>query len=269
MKIRKMVSVIIAAFVLSSANPVYAAVNMISVKDSLGTTYSQQVESRLNAAPAIIQDNWNLYCQYIHIADTTYSSHVSYFSYTDGIFIDLIDDATRKQTNSSKKKYANLFHEIGHNIDYTMSDLFTDEKGDCISNTYVSSKYGYTLTDMLHREGKSYFKKIRKKTKSDKKAWSVIDSKLKSYSDTSSYELSDIWDGVSNGKAKAYCGHTIATNGKDYWKTHSVGCEAFANMYEATITNPNGVKLIKKYFPKSYEIFLEELNLKEKSYDEN
>jgi hypothetical protein len=67
--------------------------------------------------------------------------------------------------------------------------------------------------------------------------------------------------GISNGKAYAYCGHSIAADYPDYWDSTSVGCEAFADMYEASVVNKKGLKLIKKYFPKSYKIFLEELRL--------
>lgn len=32
-------------------------------------------------------------------------------------------------------------------------------------------------------------------------------------------------------------------------------------MYEASIVNKRGLKLIRKYFPRSYNIFIEELKL--------
>ena len=89
----------------------------------------------------------------------------------------------------------------------------------------------------------------------------MIRKELRKYPVSVSYELSDIWDGVSKGKAYAYCGHSMAADYPDYWDSTSIGCEAFADMYEASIVNKKGLKLIKKYFPKSYEIFLEELKL--------
>ena len=89
----------------------------------------------------------------------------------------------------------------------------------------------------------------------------MIRKELRKYPVSVSYELSDICDGVSKGKAYAYCGHSMAADYPDYWDSTSIGCEAFADMYEASIVNKKGLKLIKKYFPKSYEIFLEELKL--------
>ena len=259
---KRITGAIIAIVVLTfiNANPAYAAVDMTSVADKLGK-YNQQIEERLNAAPDAIQTNWDQYSDHIKISNIELTSKMAYYSYTNGIFINLEADATSSLKVQSKQKYADLFHEIGHNIGYTLSDLFTGEKGDCISNTYKSKKYHCTLNAMLQMEGQAYFEKVRKQTKSDKKAWKKIDSELKSYDMKDSYEVSDIWDGVSKGKAKAYCGHTIAANGKNYWNDHSVGCEAFANMYEATIVNKGGKRLIEIYFPKSYEIFTEELML--------
>lgn len=253
-------SMVIAASMLSAVEPAYAEVNMDFVTDSLGK-YSQPIESRLNAAPETIQNNWNLYADYIRISDAQLPSQTAYFSYTNGIFVNLEEDAKKNLNVQVAQKYSSLFHEIGHNIGYTLSDLFTEERGDCISNTYESKKYHCTLNAMLNLEGQSYFYKIRKKTKSDRKAWAYIDKELKSLDMYASYEVSDIWDEISKGKAKAYCGHTIAVDGEKYWDNCSVGCEAFANMYEASITNPKGMVLIKKYFPRSWEIFVEELNL--------
>lgn len=46
-------------------------------------------------------------------------------------------------------------------------------------------------------------------------------------------------------------------HGKSYWKTHDVCTEAFAEMFESLIANPDSLKVIKYYFPESFEIFLE------------
>ena len=62
----------------------------------------------------------------------------------------------------------------------------------------------------------------------------------------------DMFEGATKGAISTYCGH-----GASYWKSHNVGCEAFAEMFDATINNPKSLETIKKYFPKSYEIFIE------------
>ena len=68
-------------------------------------------------------------------------------------------------------------------------------------------------------------------------------------------DISDMFDGITNGKVWGYTQHSYST--KNYWKTHGVGSEAFAEMFDATINNSKSLKRIKDYFPKSYEIFEE------------
>ena len=251
---------IVSVLVCVNTSIVYADVDMSHVSGILGDTYTKPIQYRLNKSPDAIQTNWNTYSACIKLTDIKYPYHSAYYSTKDGIYIDLYDDANPDPDRSSKRKYANLFHEIGHNIGYYMGKAYSDTDDTCISSVYLSDIYGMTLEQMLRHESSTYFKKIRKSTKSNKKAWRLLDEELKYYAPSESYETSDIWDGLSNGKAKAYCGHTFSV--KDYWQDHSVGCEAFADMYEASVTNKSGVTLIKKYFPKSYNIFIEICNLK-------
>lgn len=117
---------------------------------------------------------------------------------------------------------------------------------------------------MLKYEGNRYIRKLSRKTKSRKKALKKLKKELRRYNAVYSNEVSDIWDGVSNGKAFAYGGHSLYWGKTSYWSTVSVGCEAFAEMYEASIVNKRGLKLIRKYFPRSYNIFIEELRLLDK-----
>ena len=258
-----MTTLMSCSIIISSTTNIYAAtLNMDSIRMQIGDKYANQMQNRLEKSSEIIQDNWNTYADDIKFCNIDYEKGLAVYSYYSGISIDMKTDATRSLETQSKMKYANTFHEIGHSIAYILNDTFTDVKCDSISDTYKSEKYGCTMNEMLKKEGNSYFKKIRKKTTSNKKAWHMLNKELKSYPRTASYEISDIWDGLSNGKAYAYCAHTIAAKYPHYWNNVSVGCEAFADIYEASITNPKGVKLIKKYFPKSYEIFEEELQLK-------
>lgn len=213
------------------------------------------ISRRINKAPRLIQTSWNYCASSLVFYDTKYKDGLAKYSWSNGISIDL--DADSK----AKMKYSDVFHEVGHHVAYTASYVVLGKQGKSISDNYISKKYHCTLNQMLKREGKKYFKKVRKKTKSNKKAWRKIRKELRRYSDKYSYEVSDIWDGVSNGKAYAYCGHSMAADYPDYWDSTSVGNEAFADMYEASIVNKKGLKLIKKYFPKSYKIFLEELRL--------
>ena len=50
-------------------------------------------------------------------------------------------------------------------------------------------------------------------------------------------------------------------HGKTYWNRRDNGKEAFAEMFSATINNQESLEQIKYFFPKSYEIFLEILEV--------
>jgi len=66
-------------------------------------------------------------------------------------------------------------------------------------------------------------------------------------------DISDIIEGATNGKVKGGFGH-----GNSYWKdSTNLALEAFAEMTDATLTNPENLKYIKKYVPKAYEVYLE------------
>ena len=48
-------------------------------------------------------------------------------------------------------------------------------------------------------------------------------------------------------------------HGRGYWARTKVNTEAFAEMYSATISSPESLEVIKKYLPKSYDVFSEML----------
>lgn len=54
-------------------------------------------------------------------------------------------------------------------------------------------------------------------------------------------------------------------HGVNYWKSHDVCVEAFAEMFSATCCNTESLEQIKRFFPKSYDLFLEILDYIAKS----
>lgn len=65
-------------------------------------------------------------------------------------------------------------------------------------------------------------------------------------------DVSDIIEGATKGKVKCGFGH-----GNSYWKNdENLSLEAFAEMTDATLTNPEQLLYIKKYLPKSYDVYL-------------
>lgn len=84
--------------------------------------------------------------------------------------------------------------------------------------------------------------------------WAKMKLQTCSLSFKTTGDISDIFEGATKGKVIGTGGHS-----KNYWTTRSVAVEAFAEMFSATTTNPQSLGNIKKYFPKSYDVFNEML----------
>ena len=60
------------------------------------------------------------------------------------------------------------------------------------------------------------------------------------------------------------CSHPFgAGHETEYWIGRDNGKEGFAEMFSAAVSNPESLEQIKKFFPKSYEIFKEMLGVVE------
>ena len=220
--------------------------------------YESAIMKRVCKSPRLLRNSWNYCADTIVFRDTNYKEGEAKYSRDFGISVNL------KSDSENTPKYCDFFHELGHHVAYVVSSVAVNDGSRSVSDTYKSAKYNKTLTEMLKYEGNRYIRKLSRKTKSRKKAWKKLKKELRRYNAVYSNEVSDIWDGVSNGKAFAYGGHSLYGGKTSYWSTISVGCEAFAEMYEASIVNKRGLKLIRKYFPRSYNIFIEELRLLDK-----
>ena len=70
-------------------------------------------------------------------------------------------------------------------------------------------------------------------------------------------DISDMFEGSGQVGVDYFLG---IGHGLSYWKSHEVCVEAFAEMFSATISNPQSLEQIKRFFPKSYDMFLEILH---------
>lgn len=221
------------------------------LEEQIGKKHSNKIKELVQSSGQLTIDNWNKYISSVRFGDIHYKS-VAKYSYVNGIFVDIEEDA--KEIGKSRYPYGETMHEIGHHVDASIASKLQTDQCDT-SSMYISKIYGCTLDEMFKKEANQYFEKIRKKTTSDKKAWQRIKKELQRYSPRDSNEVSDIWDGATNGKAYAYSAHSVMD--KEYWNKVSVGNEGFAEIFEAEIVNPKGLLLIKKYYPKSYDIYRE------------
>lgn len=251
----------------------------LSESSKLGETHGKALEKLLSEAPANAKRIWNKFVDRLDVEEAHDRKGRAFCNYTKGITCDIEKVANGNKYISGwkngapvwtvcKKPYYTAFHEFGHNISALMCSDATGNKYGSISTTYVSKKHGMTLNQMIKQEGNAYVDSIMSKLKADAKAkglsarsvrkmeaWNIIKQEILSKPTVDCSDISDMWDGISNGSCLAHYGHT--NSDKQYWSKIAVGEEAFAEMFSATVMNPESVEMIKHYFPQSYEIFEE------------
>lgn len=148
-----------------------------------------------------------------------------------------------------------FFHEMGHAIDFYESSF---------SVNYRDKSFPQLIKEEVDEYVKKVYKELQSKADKNTKvykssAYYEISKEIRSLSYYEQGDISDIIEGATLCKARGLFGH-----GKKYWQDRTINGvkvglakEAFAEMFSATISNPESVKTIKKYIPKSYELFLE------------
>lgn len=255
-----------------------SAINMGNIGEKIPQEHVKEMQKRVSNAPKEIRDTWNTYIEEVRIADT--NSRSSYFMPSIreyGVHIKL--DNVVKQRHITvggrkqlfKNEYGTLFHEIGHNIADAANKKAGGYSWNDISDTFKSKKYlhgagtGYTLGEMVVKEASqkvtSEWERLKEAAvkRGEKKssvrkyyAYKAVADELQAQDLIAVSDCMDMFEGATKGNITTYCGH-----GKSYWKSQNVGVEAFAEMFDATINNPESLTTIQKYFPNSYDIFIE------------
>ena len=253
-------------------------IKMGSIGEKIPDKHVKEMQKRVSQAPKEIRNTWNTFIDDVKIADV--NSRSGYFSpsrYDYGVHINLTNTTQPRYTSVKgekelfKNEYGTIFHEIGHNIADAANKKAGGYSWNDISETFKSNKYknsagvGYTLGDMVKEEAgekvakewnilkEAAVKRGEKKSSVRKYyAYNAVAEELKAHSLIAVADCMDMFEGATKGAITTYCGH-----GKSYWNKQDVGVEAFAEMFDATINNPEALALIHKYFPKAYEIFIE------------
>jgi SPP1 gp7 family putative phage head morphogenesis protein len=267
-----------------------ASMGTLGDQNQLGQNHAAAMQQIVENAPDEVRETWNNYVDRLNVVDAK-SGGKAFCSYTKGITIDIdkvsqgqkapvLDAQGNIQWVQAKKPYYTAFHEFGHNISSLMAQDETGSMFSDIADVYRSKKFlkpgqpiGYTLTEMMKAEGDDYFDSIFQQMRADARAagqrattvrkidaWRKLRDEIRSKPIEACTDISDMFDGVSNGNCLAHYGHT--NQDRNYWKKVSLGTEGFAEMFSATMMNPDSVDQIKHYFPKSYDLFLEILQEK-------
>lgn len=210
--------------------------------------YLAEIDKALADAPQFIRDVWNERAdliKFMKIKNLAGTPH--YDRSTKGIYFSIESD----RRNMITAKNETVFHELGHLFDMKPKEKMTLMGEDSsFAYQYKNNLFSKTLRD----EANLFVKKMTvtrdAKTEAAKKR--VIQDYFSGISDRAQTDVSDILEGATLGKYHGYYGH-----GTRYWNTHDVATEAFAEMFSATIVNPDSLAMIKQIFPKSYDIFVE------------
>ena len=167
--------------------------------------------------------------------------------------------------NSYDKPYQVVFHETGHGIDSACRKL-VNESGvfaSHFSGAYKGGLFPQTIKDEVMELVNAYDKKLKQEYKARGEkyykayAYKALENEIRAYNSYARADLSDILEGATGGKVQCGYGH-----GTKYWKDRTIGgisdglaTEAFAEMTDSTMSNPESLELIKKYLPKSYKIY--------------
>lgn len=169
-----------------------------------------------------------------------FASHFS-GAYKDGLFPQTIKDEVQEWVMRNDKELKQAFKDHAGDVEWFRANGYIGEW------SYDRYKNGYaTASEVIPKYRKSM-------------AYNAVAKELRSYDAIAVADLCDIVEGATNAKISVVAGH-----GAKYWKDRTVGgiadglaTEAFAEITDSTFANEESLDLIKKYLPKSYDVYKE------------
>lgn len=224
--------------------PKKAKITMAVPEKAWGKGHAENMRAIMEKAPPEVQRVWAKYEKKIHVYDPSYSGRGAHYSPAHGgIRVNIAGDA---RGCSYSPKYGTAFHEFGHNIDYLANPRSKSWNPKTISETY-KNKQGFTLGQMVKKDWQACAAQYG----SEQRAISYLRSNLTLME---RFDISDMIEGASPTTPDMPLG---SGHHKSYWSGRDNGKEAFAEMFAATVNNPDSLKAIKKVFPNAYGTFLE------------
>lgn len=247
------------------------------------------LQEAINNADPLVANAIGRYQNRLSIKDAhfkTTKNESAHFTPGEGIYFDIEEDSI--PSDHHRKQYQTFFHEAGHNLDFVIGakiagrgyasvaykspnyieELFHyDKRGNVIGKTNRKLSFD----DMIRKEGQAFIDVYRQlvedRTKKKASKRDIYKEIYDDFEDTVLVDksgLSDILDGITNGEMLRMgfdLGASHTRKNPKYWDTHSVGVEAFAHFTSILSTNTQRIESYKAYFPKSFEIYEEILNL--------
>lgn len=242
-----------------------------SIQQAFGDKARELQEAIRNADP-ILAKAFEKHQNQLKIIDAHYKKTGDNYYHFDrekgGIFFDIAEDSL--PSDNRRKKFSTYFHETGHNLDWVIGKKL-GLKG-YASGGYKSPTYQCTFNQMIRDESTEFIELYRKIC--SKKTGNIVVPNEEVYKEifisfkkerlVNKRQLSDILDGITNGKMResGYClGASHTKFKKDYWTKKPVGREAFAHFTSILGSNSQMKEMYAKIFPKSFEIYKEILEL--------
>lgn len=239
----------------------YNIVNISYIEKTYGATHAKAVKDSFKNAPPEVKRVWSKYQGDFKTVDANYSgTKANYSPIADAVTLNITDVA---KGNSLETPYQVLFHEYGHMTDYlaaraagfnritAFTEVFDglDANGDAVF-TQAGGLLGRTAKEEL-KEILNDIKKNHGVTRKNEAARILIDEITNNYSLIARGDLSDILEGAGIGIAYP----VGAGHGLNYWKSRDNSKEIFAELISAETNNPDSLDCIKKYFPKTYQVY--------------
>ena len=271
-------------------------INLGELEDDYGKKHVKAIRKYLENAPEEIQNVWNACADDFHVLLRRRGERGAYYSPSrNGVSLSI---TTAAKGSSHQTPYQVVFHEYGHHADYVLNDKFgvASASKKAFSETYKEGIFGKTLKqeandaiEQFAKENGVYRKYERGELMlyADKMVRDGLiepSEKIKWIKNNQGKELFD-----RKATEKAFCEHIkneltliqrgdisdmfepVMDNsnsypfgvghGSSYWNNRDNGKEGFAEMFSAMVNNHESLEQIKRFFPKSYEIFIEMLGV--------
>lgn len=241
--------------------------------NGLGKEHAEKIESLVQNAPKEIQDVWNKYGDEIEVSSAnTKDAKCNAFG---RIYVDKSTDTIDTSINTP---YETVMHESGHSIETAISRKM-GKRGFAYAVEYKNGLFEKTIKQEVDESLKRLEKELLansewvkrhpagvirggKKVRVGHLNQAMGNELRRTGPFKETGDVSDMFGGATKGAIVGTGGH-----GKSYWKGRSfygmkmpgtsVATEAFAEMFSASIANSKSLANIKKYFPKSYDVFIE------------
>lgn len=237
--------------------------NVSYIDSTYGAEHAKAVKSALDNADPTVTAVWNKYQEKFKTSDASYSGNKAFYSPgSDSVTLNI---ATAAKGSGYQTAYQVLYHEYGHMTDYLAARLFgynsataftevfngLDENGKA---QFVAKGVGGLLGRTAKNDLKVLIKGIKKANGVTTKAEAariLINEIRQNYSLIARSDVSDMLEGAGIGVSYPLgIGH-----GASYWKNRDNGKEIFAELLSAEAASSESLACIRKYFPETYKVF--------------